>query len=555
MLWLALPLALLQIAQIAPRDVPKSEAPGTASIRGRVIAGDTGQPLRRAFVTLTGSGVAGERPGMRTIATDTEGRFAFTRLPAGSYRLRAAPGPYRGQYLPIAFGGKRASDSGQAIELAEGQRFAGADVSLPRGAAITGRVVDDLGEPVTRANVYPSRPMPGSGRVQRTGSGATTDDLGRFRLYGLAPGEYIITAEARGWGGPPVEEPSEGFAVTHFPSALDEAEAVRVRVGAADVGDLDIVLVRTRTFRVTGTIVDSRGAPVQPHGAQLIRANGAGSSGSMSNDQSGRFTIRDVVPGEYRFVVRPVSMGPNGPQVPAGSREYANVPLTVVSDVEDLVVVTRPGVSITGRITFPDGPPPKPLSGLRVFAPPSERSPFGSNDTAVVGPDLAFKLDDLVDKRLIRLGGLPPTYAVQAVMLGQADITDTPVEFKQEDNKHLEIVVFSRASTLEGTVVNEKGAPAESATIFMIPEEKASWNRGSPRLRIGGTRKAGQFSISGVLPGRYHVIALPADSVTFSFDAGPEFFEPLTREATVLVINADEKRTVDLRLVRGAQQQ
>jgi protocatechuate 3,4-dioxygenase beta subunit len=553
MLWLVLPLVLLQISQIPPRDVAKPQPAGTGSIRGRVIAGDTGQPLRRAFVTLMGAGITGERPGSRTLATDAEGRFAFTRLPAGTYRLRAVPGPFRGQYLGISFGGKRSSDNGEPIELAEGQRFAGAEVSLPRGAAITGRVVDDVGEPVTRANVYPSRPVPGSGRVQRTGAGSTTDDLGRFRLYGLAPGEYIITAEAQGWGGPPLDEPAEGFAVTHFPSAVDEGEAARVRVGAADVGDLDIVLVRTRTFRVTGTVVDSQGRQVQPTNAQLIRANGFGSSGSMSGVRDGKFTIHGVLPGDYRFVVRPMSMGPDGQRPPGASREYANVPLTVMSDIDDLVVVTRPGVSVTGRITFPDGPPPKALSGVRVSAQTNERSYFSTGAGVVIGSDLGFKLDDLFDKLLIRLNGLPPAYAVQAVMLGQTDITDTAVEFKPEHSKHLEIVVTSRASTLEGTVTDEKGAPAESALIVMIPEDKASWNRGSPRVRLGGVRKAGQFSIASVLPGRYHVVALPNDGVVFGFDAGPEFFEPLIRDAVTVVINADEKRTVDLRL-RGAQQ-
>ena len=70
-------------------------------------------------------------------------------------------------------------------------------IPLPRGGVITGRVTDETGEALARVQVYTLFFPPGSTRGQRMGSGGQTDDLGQFRLYGLAPGDYSVVG-----GGP-----------------------------------------------------------------------------------------------------------------------------------------------------------------------------------------------------------------------------------------------------------------------------------------------------------------------------------------------------------------
>src|SRR5688572_16387327 len=124
-----LSLLLLQSPRdpVAPRDA-RATPQGTATIYGQVTL-ETGQPLGRALVQLFGGGVgpgrakdaAPQRAINRTIRADAQGRFRFTSLPAGTYRLLVTAGAYRSHYLPMAYGARRATDVGKPIELADGQ--------------------------------------------------------------------------------------------------------------------------------------------------------------------------------------------------------------------------------------------------------------------------------------------------------------------------------------------------------------------------------------------------------------------------------------------------
>ena len=548
MLWMILSVLVAAGVQVQPRDAAPAKE-GTASIRGRITAADTGLPLRRAVVMLMGSGPSGSR----SVATNPDGRFVFSGLPGGSYRLRATPGAFRAQYLAIFYGSSGPNEGGEPIELKDGQRFV-ADIALPRGGVIVGRVTDEFGEPIARAQVFASRAMAGSGVYNRVGGGFhQTDDQGRFRLYGLEPGVYIVGAEMRGSEGPPVQGGSEGFVPTYSPTTVNEQEATRIRVtSAGETGDVDIQLIRTQTFQIRGTITDSKGRPVlRPH-VYLSRSTGtSGTSFGFGVEQAGTVVIRDVIPGDYRLNVRTGSM--DSLQQPTSTQErpeYASIPLTVTGDIDNLAVVTQPGVSITGQVVFAEGVLPNPRSALRVMLHPADPrgGMFGSYPSAEVAANLQFTLNDLFGAQLVRISGLPSGYALKAVTLGSTDITDTPIEFKPEHSKHVQVIVTSRASALEGTVTNDAGEPAASITVVMIPEDKTSWKANSARLRFGRTLKTGKFSMTGVLAGRYYVVATPREGVYLGQGAGPEVYESLTKEATIVVIGEDEKRTVDLRV-------
>ena len=70
---------------------------------------------------------------------------------------------------------------------------------MPRGSVISGRVLDEFGEPVADAMVNAMRSAWTAGRrkLQPTGRSAQTNDLGQYRIYGLPPGDYYVSATLR----------------------------------------------------------------------------------------------------------------------------------------------------------------------------------------------------------------------------------------------------------------------------------------------------------------------------------------------------------------------
>ena len=193
-------------------------------MRGMIVAADNGSPIRRAQVRVTSPDA---REG-RVATTDAQGRFEIKELPAGRYTMTAS----KGGFVSLQYGQRRPSESGTPIELGDGQTMDKLAIALPRGSVLGGRITDEFGEPVANASVsawrygYRGRRAAhdaGAGRTSRD----TTDDQGHFRLFGLPPGDYYVSATLRS-GGPEVTDPMgelSGYAATYFPGTPNVAEA------------------------------------------------------------------------------------------------------------------------------------------------------------------------------------------------------------------------------------------------------------------------------------------------------------------------------------------
>jgi uncharacterized protein (DUF2141 family) len=163
-----------------PTRDQQTQQPGTGVIAGTVVTEGSGNPVRRARVTLT----APELRGSRSMTTTDEGAFSFTALPAGRYNLSASkPG-----YVNITFGAKRPGRPGTPIQLIDGQKMEKASISLPKGAVVTGVVMDESGEPSPGTQVRVMRAVMRTGEKTYEQSGQDqTDDRGIYRIYGLRP--------------------------------------------------------------------------------------------------------------------------------------------------------------------------------------------------------------------------------------------------------------------------------------------------------------------------------------------------------------------------------
>ena len=346
---------------VVPRDGVEKPVSGTSSISGRVSAADTGISMRRATISLSGPSVP-----RRSVYTDAEGRYAFTGLPAGTYQLNASPGMQRGQYLAAAYGSTAPGPIVRPtpIELAAGQQMTDVNISLPRGSAISGMVTDESGEPLARAQVSAVMIRRG-GEPMQTG-GAQTDDLGRYRLFGLQPGEYVVTAEGRNFGGGmEVQGDAVGFARAYAPGTPSLAQAQRVRLGRGSEATADIRLGETPLFKISGRVMDSSGQPVRAQSVSVQSTadgarNASGISTTISSNSSPtgpnyEFVVRGLTAGQYEITVthdpgRSAMTAPGGPPPPppapgsgANSRiERATLLLDVSADIEGLMLDVVP---------------------------------------------------------------------------------------------------------------------------------------------------------------------------------------------------------------------
>lgn len=175
------------------RDAQVQQATGTAMILGQVVSGDSGTPVRRARVNLTGQ----ELRGQRSTVTDDDGRFVFTLLPAGRYTVNAS----KAGYVNIAYGAKGPGRAGTPIQLADGQKLEAKAMSLPKGGVVTGIVLDENGEPAPGTQVRAMRQVIRTGEKRLESAGTdTTDDRGQYRIYALQPGQFVVYAQPRNQG-------------------------------------------------------------------------------------------------------------------------------------------------------------------------------------------------------------------------------------------------------------------------------------------------------------------------------------------------------------------
>ena len=542
-----------------PRDPRAAMVGGKGVIRGRVTSADTGAPMRRATVMISGQG-------QRGTYTDAEGRYTFTGLPSGSYNVSASPGNHRPSYRTVSFGSTSDIGPGKRVELADGQVIENVDIALPRGGVITGRVLDPYGEPAARINVYPLLVRLG-GEPAQTGPSATTDDLGQFRLFGLTPGTYLVRADMRSsmFSSGPFEIEGEpvGFSTTYAPGTPSRSDAMRIRVAAGAEANVDIRLLESRMFKVTGTVLGANGEPASAVDVSLVHNDGASSSSfGTSIGPNGAFTFRNVPPGSYEILARlqpPRMVGPGMP--PTGPPTIlemgtARVDVSTV-DVENVMVVMRPGESVSGQIVFDDVPPAQFKADIN-FHPAERRFMMGpSSPVSVTGT--TFQATGLFGAFVIR-GALTAgggQWALKSVLLDGKDITDVPVGFSSAHSGHLQVVFTTRSATLEGTVTDDAGKPTREAQVLIFGADEESWVPFSSRTRnVGGSRDAdGKFTARGLRDGRYYVVALPPGVVMIGGFQPPDrsLMESLKKVATEVVLNPGETRTVELRLVRFEQ--
>lgn len=516
-----------------PSPDPRMTATGTSTIRGRVTTADTGLPLRRVRVRLDGGGEnALQEP--RTVTTDDDGRYEFARLTAGRYQLSAS----KGGYVSLEYGQRRPFESGRPIDLQGGQVLDKVDVSLPRGGVVTGRVTDEAGEPVARAYVSLGRYQYQDGvRRLTTPYGASTNDRGEFRAFGIPPGEYYLAATFGGSDFGSTERTR--YVRTFYPGTMSISNAQRVTVGFGDeLSGIAIALLRARTVDLSGTVRMADGSSLPQHGSISARPTGddSGRSHSGTVQADGSFTIRGLLPGAYALAAGTDGLGTTAEVTVGGT------------DVSGVALVISRGVTVRGRIRFAAPAPPAGLAPSQVIVevvPPAGEtiSRFSGPNTA--RPDWSFEISGVLGRQLLRAGTIGP-WQTKSVHLDGRDITDMPLDFGDGDVEGIEVMLTDRTTALSGRVKDSRGMTVIDASVVIFAENRERWGPRSRHIGTGRPDQQGRFTIEGLPPGRY--LAIAVDYLEPGRERDPELLEQWRARATGVTLGEGESRTIDLDL-------
>jgi protocatechuate 3,4-dioxygenase beta subunit len=549
---------------------------GTGGLKGRIVANDTGNAVRRAQVRISGPDI-----GTKTALTDAQGRYEFKDLPAGRFNVSVS----KSGFVTMSYGQSRPFEPGRPIELADAQKMDKADVSLPRGSVLAGRVVDEFGEAVAEAEVTAMRMQFTNGKRKLVPSGrnGTTNDLGQFRIYGLPPGEYYVSATLRnmnsmvmdilgsGSGGPTGSNQNSGYAATYYPSTPTPGEAQRLALAVGqELASVDIQLQPVKLAKITGNAVGSDGKPMSGAMVMLMPAMKDAMQfmpgGTSRTDANGNFTLNSVTPGEYSLQVQSLGgmMQAAGANMSftfrtsdgtssqaADQREFAVATVNVAGeDITGMVVVGTRGAKAAGTITYGDGAKPDGTAGIRVMASPvdvdSNPMPmFGGSNVKDTG---AFEVEGLVGQRIFRALNLPKGWILKSVKVNGEDVTDKGVEFKPgEDVSGIDIELTSKTTSITGGVTDDKSQPLKDFTVVVFAEDQARWTL--PQNRWTGSSRPdqdGRFKFSSLPPGAYYAIAV--EYVAQGEWSDPEWLARAAKKATRFTLDEGGTKTLDLKL-------
>ena len=536
---------------LRPGETPPK---GTAVLKGQVLAAGSGTPVRRAQVRATSF----EGRGGGVTSTDADGRFEIRELAAGRYNVSAS----KGGFVMGQFGQRRPGEPGTPIDLADGQAADKVNFLLSRGSVISGKIVDDGGEPVAGTMVAAVRYQFVSGArrlvpAASEGSNDRTDDQGGFRLYGLPPGDYFISANNRSnqFMGPGMSNTeADGFAPTYFPGTPNISEAARVTVKAGqEMSAANFALIVARMARVRGRALNSRGEPVS--NAMLMMTPDDPTMGmgmNMLNSMvagDGTFQFANVAPGRYNIQVRPSGM-------PSANSEFASLKVTVGNDdLDNLTIMTSAGSTARGVVMTDDGLAPsfRP-DQVSIFPSPAEPGGmFVNPGQNRINDDYSFELTGLAERRMIRANaGQSIGWYLKAVLLDGDDVTDSGIDFMPGQSYDGLQIVFSRKTTdLSGLVTDDRNQPVLDATVVVFPADRERWTYQSRFVRTLRPDTNGKYNVKSLPPlDDYLVIAV--QNLEQGQGSDPEFLMRAKEEARPFSLAEGETKAVDIKLSKLA---
>lgn len=549
----------------------QTEKPGRVS--GKVLNAITGEPVRKATVSLQPAGGQQQQQGpfggaaMRggmSAATDNAGAFVFENVSPGTYRVSGE----KTGFIRANFGGGGPGGGGggggvgSRVEVAAGSDKADVVVRLTPQGVVSGRILDEDGEPMEGVNVSLMRPQYFQARRQFMGQGGNqTNDKGEFRITNVAPGRYYVLVQRINIGGGPIQQGAAefGYPRLYFPGVETMDQAQRIDVGAGrEFSGVQMTLRKLRVYRVKGRVAGveapagaAEGRNRRGGGSGMmvqLRLDGGGADGpgfgfgppGVGGGQvraDGTFELAGVTPGAYRLTV--TAFGENRPKVIGNTKVNVGN-----SNVDGVIVTPMPMISFQGKITVEGDKTAVNLKQVRIQA----QSDFGPSQPVQVAEDGSFVLSEISpEKYKLTVAQLTNAY-VKAINVGGQDIKDTGIDLSGGGGGPLDIVLSTKVAKVDGMVEKQRQDDAPGSVIVAKVGASGELTYLNLTARV---EDAGKFSLANLPPGEYKLFAF--EEVDTATASDPEFLKKFEERAGNVKIGEGESKSVSLKQIRYAE--
>jgi protocatechuate 3,4-dioxygenase beta subunit len=471
-------------------------------VDGTAIDSANGRPLAGVHVRVFTIGASGNL-GSYGALTDRDGHFSISGIKPGSYL-------YFGQktgYVSLRKGGGGAAVPFDTLSLKAGDKLTGMKLEMQPRATISGRVLDEYGDPMQNVNVQVTPVSPDAPvAFSLTNASAQTDDRGEYRIP-VAGGRYHVKANLFSSGNRGNEIRTDGTAPpayipTYYPSAgaTDRAAAVDVAVGA-EVRGIDIRMTSVAgkgAPAVDGTVTGA--ADLRPTIVYLFVSETSGrySFFQTASASDGRFRFNALRPGRYRMFAR-MQSGERTMQSQtvefADSAPPSGVELRLTTGSEVVATVAVEGGKLPpGRRSVRL----RPAGDMTVMMGPTPAADLDAEGNARVGGVFPGKYRAVVQP-------LPDGMYIRSVDLDGA--VGDELDFTRGGGR-LKITLAPNAAQVSGTVVEKDGARLGNtvgAVILIRDRAKPEIDDEDSVNRLAAD---GSYSFKGLRPGKYWLLAI-----------------------------------------------
>jgi len=514
--------------------------PAQASVEGSVVKDPGSEPLKKAVVELIGDNQ--EEPANYTATSEPDGHFKISPVRPGRYVIFVEHPGY------ISVDARHHHAEGITISVDPGQQLKDLQLHMLAASVLTGRVVDEDGDPMPNVNVAVLRRNLSSRSGQLDVAGTDrTNDIGEYRISSLPPGRYFVSAtptlDFQAIAAPPKEAATSSklqlaYVATYYPNTTDRSQAATVELRPGEETPIDFSLVRTPTARLSGTV-----ANLAPGTHVVVTLHSAESSMVFNETDAGKdgtFELRNVAPGNYTLM----AIEDSGDKSRI-ARQTINVNGT---NLDSLRLNPVPGATIRGQVRTPGRA--FDFSQLTLYLEPTDGNPEALNAAARLGEDpFHVKADGTFEWNNIPAGSYyveaasnkHDNWILDSVFVDGRDITDS--ELNVSGGVLSVTVVFSpEGATLDGTVVDEKNQPVPGAVVVAVPA--ARFRKRQSRYQRVVSDQRGHFQMRGVIPGDYSLFAWEALDGNAYLD--PDFLKLYDSRGTGVHLEKARAKTVSL---------